>query len=499
MSQADYVNSPLAFLNDLIIPSVQGPQRFGDCMADFQRERFMLLVPALLALARGEKPSIGRFWFEATKGGSKDSDLACALLWLLSYTRRSLTCQLAAADQDQAAEMRKCAADVLRLNPWLSNRVTINNWKIIGDKTESTAEILAADQAGSHGARPDLLLFNELSHVTKREFAENLLDNCAKVSGVAVIATNAGVTGSWQYKWRQIAFSSPRWATHVWAKPSPWIDPEEIKEAERRNSQSRYLRLWWGRWVSGSGDAIDPEDVAAAVNASTLLVGRQTDWALAAGLDLSVKRDHSGFCVVARNGAGRLAVPFCNGWAPNPSTGRVDISQIEETIFSVNARFGLHHIFYDPHQAAYLAERLIKRGVKMVEYTFAGKNLDLLASTLMEVFREHNIDLPDNPELIADIGNLMIVDKSWGHKLEATHDAETGSHADRGIALALGCVAVRDAPLNCGAWGGFIDSGTGIAMTMRGLGTSSIGGSHYKETVRPSFYKPGGTRAGNQW
>src|SRR6185503_3267656 len=105
-----------------------------------------------LAVARGHKPSVGRFWWEATKGASKDSDLACCLLWLLAFTARPLLCQVGAADADQAGELRKAAKDVLRLNPWLTTRVEILNWRIVCDATGASCEIIAADVAGFHGA-----------------------------------------------------------------------------------------------------------------------------------------------------------------------------------------------------------------------------------------------------------------------------------------------------------------------------------------------------------
>jgi len=151
-----FAGEPAAFQRELIIPSAQGTQRFSDCMAPFQLERFAGINPTLLAVAQGIKPETGRHWWEATKGASKDSDLAVCLLWLLAFTARPLQVQIGAADKDQAAEMQKAAKDILRLNPWLSKRVKIQNWRIICDATDSTCEIIAADIAGSHGASSPL-------------------------------------------------------------------------------------------------------------------------------------------------------------------------------------------------------------------------------------------------------------------------------------------------------------------------------------------------------
>ena len=244
-----YASGPAAFIADLTIPGARGPVRFGDAMADFQRERFASIIPALVAVAAGEKPPIGRHWWEATKGASKDSDLACCLLWLLAFARKPLLCQIGAADSDQADELRKAAIAILRLNPWLAQRIDVQASRILSDATNSVAEIIAADTAGSHGARPDVLILNELSHVTKQEFAENLLDNVPQRfrTGSVVIATNAGFKGTWQESWRDIARSSDRWHFHVWDKPAPWLDPEEIEEAEAAATATR-VTCGWCAW-----------------------------------------------------------------------------------------------------------------------------------------------------------------------------------------------------------------------------------------------------------
>ncbi|HQZ65472.1 MAG TPA: hypothetical protein PLY87_10375 [Planctomycetaceae bacterium] len=301
-----FADDPTAFQAELIIPSAHGNVRFSDCMADFQRERFAGINAALIAIARGEKPEFGRHWWEATKGASKDSDLAVCLLWLLAFSKRPLTCQVGAADADQADELRKAAKDILRLNTWLAERLTIQARRIFCQANGCECEIISANVAGSHGARPDVLILNELSHVTKQEFAENLLDNAAKVpQGLAVIATNSGFEGTWQERWRDIALNSDRWKTHIYSRPSPWLDDAEMEEAKRRNSHARYMRLWWGVWASGSGDALDEEDIQAAINPELRPILRTIrpveDWFYVGGADLSVKHDHSALVVLAGN------------------------------------------------------------------------------------------------------------------------------------------------------------------------------------------------------
>lgn len=226
-----FAQSPAAFRESLLIPTGRGERLFADIIAPFQRERFAALDPALIAVARGERPPIGRHWWEATKGASKDTDLAGCLLWLLAFTDRPLDCQVGAADQDQADELRKAAKGILHSNEWLAGAIKIQGSMILSDRTDSTCEIVAADVTGSHGARPDVLILNELSHIAKDEFAANLMDNASKVPhGLVVVATNAGVLDSWQHKWRELARNSARWSFHKWDRPAPWLDAAELAE-----------------------------------------------------------------------------------------------------------------------------------------------------------------------------------------------------------------------------------------------------------------------------
>src|SRR5690606_21523037 len=98
-------------------------------------------------------------------------------------------------------------------------------------------------------------------------------------------------------------------------------------------------------------------------------------------------------------------------------------------------RYSLTSVGYDPHQAALMAQRLTRQGVRMDEVPFVGKNLDLMATTLLETFRSKIIDLYDCDRLITDLQRLTIVEKSFGMKLESISDAD--GHADSAIALAI--------------------------------------------------------------
>ncbi len=116
---------------------------------------------------------------------------------------------------------------------------------------------------------------------------------------------------------------------------------------------------------------------------------------------------------------------------------------------------------YDPWQCALMAQRFTRRGVPMKEIPFQGKNLDKMATTLLEVFRSRRIDLFRDERLIRDLQRLSIVEKSFGHKLEA--DERCSGHADRAIAFAIALpLAIDVSPTVGQPWGGVIQTRNNI-------------------------------------
>lgn len=398
-----FATDPAAFRTHLLIPGGNGVGRLGELMADFQRTDFAALDRAFLALAASRKPEVGRYWWERTKGASKDTDLAAALLWLLAFSPRPLTCQVGAADQGQADELRKAAKGVLRLNPWLAEVVEVQAWNILNTRTESRCEIIAADVAGSHGARPDLLILNELSHVTKREFAENLLDNATKVpQGVVCIATNAGFVPSWQWDWRENARTSPRWHFSAYTRPAPWLDPAEVDEARRRNNRERFARLWQGTWVRGAGDALAAADIEAAVTATGPMTGWEPGYVFYGGLDLGVSRDHAALVSLGLDHDRRVRLAAVQSWSP-PLGGKIDLQAVEQAVLKADAQYRYFAFCFDTYQAELMGQRLKSRGVPVEGVNFTVATLQEMATALLERFNSREIELYRDDRLLADL------------------------------------------------------------------------------------------------
>lgn len=480
---------PATFRARLRIPVAGGGRSFSECIADFQRRDFAALDPAFIALARGRKPEpISRLWIERTKGASKDTDLASLVLWLVAFAPRSLTIQVAAAKQDQADEMRKAALDILRLTPWLGTLIEVQAASIINHRTGSHCDIITADAAGSHGARPHLVILNELTHIANREFAETLLDNASKVPhGVVVVATNAGHVNTWQHEWQETAIASDRWYFAAYKQPAPWLDPAELAEAKRRNSPSRYARLWEGVWGSAESGAIRPDDLAAVVTLPGPIVEPERGWVYVGGLDLGLTRDASALVVLGVHvghverervnqpehhgtamramaelglieskvaspettrlvsrvpGTGRMRLARLKAWRPTGGS-QVSIEAIEETILRLVERFRLDCLAFDPWQAMHLAERMRRYGVPTMQVDFSPPNLREMATTTLEAFSERQVELFHDDDLLQDLRALKAVEKSYGMRLESPRG--TRGHGDTATALSIALLAARRA------------------------------------------------------
>ena len=445
-----YRASPVAFAQSLTIAGGNGPVRFGDVLADFQRDAFQAMAPSLLAVAAGTKPPSANLWIERTKGASKDSDLAVAILWVLTFANRPILVQVGASDLEQAGEVVKAVREVLRLNGWLQALIEVQRFRILNARTDTVAEVLAADPASAHGSRPDITICNELSHMREQSFAETLMDNSAKMpNGLVIIATNAGFLGTWQARWREQAMHSPRWWFQKVDQPAPWISPEAIAEAQIRNSTSRFNRLWMGVWSTEGGDALNPGDIAAAIT----LPGPEdradgASWYLAA-VDRSLRRDNTAVVVVGvRPGAKLIRVVWVRSWRPTGANPELDEQEVERTIVEANGRFQPITVKFDPFAMDTIAYRCRRQGVPMSPCPFAGNNLDTMARAMMTAFKDRLIRLYNSPELLHDLGVLSIQENRAGFGLRLTASRDELGHADAGMALAeILPAAVQIAPL----------------------------------------------------
>ena len=289
-----------------------------------------------------------------------------------------------------------------------------------------------------------------------------------------VIIANAGYGDSWQWETREAIRENPSWYfSRIDGPRASWITADRLEEQKRLLPRIAYERLWLNRWTSGSGDALDPRDIESALSLRGPSGDPEPGWMYFAGLDLGLSRDKAALAIVGRHlghseevakptpsipiaqkalieaglieqpeqeaeyivhpGTGRLRLAQLQVWTP-PTHGKVDIEQIEETIVKLDSRFHLQ-IGADPWQAAYLIERLRKRNVLIVPVDFTGSNLKSMASSTLEAFRERNIELFPEPQLVGDLRALRVEERSYGFRLVSPRGPN--GHGDSATALAI--------------------------------------------------------------
>jgi hypothetical protein len=415
----------------------------------WQARDFEALDAAWIQLAgfevRGDP--IRRAFLTRPRGHSKTADLAVMAAWALTYACRPLRGIAAAADGDQAALLRDAVGRLARLNPALQV-LDAQNWCVINKASGSRLDILSSDVPTSYGQLPDFIVCDEVGHWPEgrgEELWASLFSAAAKRAHcLLVVITNAGFQESWTWKVRETVRTDPAWYfTHLDGPQASWIPAARLAEQQRILPPLVFDRLWNNVWSSGSGDALQPADIDAALRLDGPTLSREDGFTYCAGLDLSVSRDHSALVVLGKHATGRLKLAQVRAWKPPPG-GRVDLQIVEEACLAVHRQFSPRFLI-DPYQAALLRQRLAARGAWCEDVPFVGNTLVQMASSLIEAFTTRIIDLFDDVDLISDLRRLRIKESPAGWRLDAPRTA--AGHCDRAVALTLAVLGARRSAL----------------------------------------------------
>lgn len=414
------------------------------------------------------------------RGMSKTSDLAGMLLAiLLTQQAPGTTSYGAAADQDQAALLIDSVAGFIERTPGLAGAVKITGRKVTATRTGATFEALAADLASSWGLRPAFLVVDEVAqHATgarAQRFFEALHSATGKEAARMVLLTSPGDDAHWSYRVLEHARQSPAWRTSETLGPVPWVDPAWLDEQRALLPAWMFTRLHEGRWV-GADDRLTSID---ALRACVTLDGPlppdpRHDYVIA--LDIGLKNDRTVAAVChmetlsgARRALGAHRPPSerervlsaMGALDLRPSGFEVDersdevepvrvvldrmevwqgsqkapvrLAEVEAWLLQAHRSFGAPLVF-DPYQAAGLSQRLNERGVTTHEFVFSSASTGRLAAVLHQLLRDGALALPDDPDLLEELSNVRLVERTPG-VVRLDHDP--GRHDDRAVTLAM--------------------------------------------------------------
>lgn len=443
----------------MLCVDADGRRRIFDAVLDPWQRRDLEALDAGWRLAvegtGGEAVEAGVFqraYLERPRGHSKTTDLAVMVSWALFASRRRIVGNAVAADRDQARLLRAAIRGLTQMNGWLREFVDPQRDKVINPHTGSELSILSSDAPSAYGQTPDFVICDELTHWPRAETWSAVFSAAAKRRHcMLVVISNAGngqgkpwpesqkdKKCSWQWRVREAARNLPGWCfSRLDGPQASWITAEMLEEQQALLPTTAYLRLWRNTWSEEAGDALDPADISASLRLPSPAAGGVDGMVYGVGVDLGVKRDHAAYVVLGTvPGSRRVQLVECRSWAPDPETRSVNLMAVEAAIADAARRFDVWYLSYDPHQAALMAQRLaVELEKNLIERPFSGPNCMLMASSVLAAFRGRQIDLYDDPQLLADLRRLSIAERNYGFRLVAT--ADENGHADRATALAI--------------------------------------------------------------
>jgi len=393
-------------------------------------------------------------WESRPRGGSKTTDAAG---WLIVKLVASLPpgseCHAYARDLDQARRVRNFLNGFVLRTPGLAAALTVDRNRVTS-ATGSTLDIESSDGASAYGIKPAFVLVDELCEWPGTENSKNLwtgiTTSMGKVAGAKLaVITTSGDPGSWTHRIYQQAKRSKLWTVADTPGPLPWTDPVWLADQRDARLPSVYARLFMNEWCSPENRLTTIDDVHACVTLAGPLEpipGQR----YVLGVDLSIVTDRTAVSVMhaeqvkdadGREVVQRYVLDRLEVWKPSKANP-IDFGAVEAWIVEAAKRYRAH-VVADPFQAAAMVQRIRARGVSIDTVNFTPQSNNRMAIALHTTIRSHRLAIPDDPELVAELVNMRLVETS-PNQFKLDHDPD--KHNDMGTALSLALLTLTQAP-----------------------------------------------------
>lgn len=397
------------------------------------------------------------------RGASKTADLAgMAVAVMVAQLAPASRLYAVAADRDQGRLIVDSVHGFAQRTPELRGVLEVGAYRVAATRGGSVLEILAADAPGAWGLRPSFVIADEVaqwgSTGAPRRLWEAVVTAVAKIRGCRLaVCTTAGDPAHWSRRVLDHALADPLWRVHEVPGPAPWLDPERLAEQRRRLPESAYRRLFLNEWVAADDRLASPEQIRALATLDGPLPPARGERYVVA-VDLGLTKDATVAAVahaepLARVLDGdppwqetivgtRLVLDRLEVWQGTRDRP-VDLSAVEAWVGQASDSYFNAQVVVDPWQAAGLAQRLRRRGVRVTEYPFTAQSVGRIARTLIVAIENQALALPDDEALLDELEHVRVRETTPGvYRLD--HDADR--HDDRAIALGLAAVTLLDRP-----------------------------------------------------
>jgi hypothetical protein len=412
----------MAFRREFILLEDGTP--FGERMEPWQAEDFAALDNGEHLHALLERP----------RGHSKTGDLGTEATTELILGRPGQMLFCAAADEDQARLLFDDVAGKFKRHPALARLVTITQRDIIVKATGSRLRVLPADAPSAYGLRPDWIAVDELAEWKRRDLWDSLWSATGKRPRcrVLVISTAGWDKTSVAWEVRQNAEREADWYFSSRGQCASWIRPEWLAQQRRTLPTHVFARLHECRWVEGAGAWLSADQVDAIFSDVP-----EGDGESCLGLDIGIAKDRTAIARVQRAGEWYVVADL-RVFAPS-RTERVDLGLVETELDTLARRHACP-VYFDPHQAESMAQRLTKRGIDMQPVPFTSEKRRALFTRLLDLIRRGMLRARPHDLLRAELLGLEVKETLAGWRV----DHKASGHDDAVIAVGLALLGLPE-------------------------------------------------------
>ena len=408
---------------------------WGAIAAGFQRED----VWAILDRSKGAPL---RHWLLRGRGMSKTTDIAALVLALLLTEAPPKSHSYAFAVDGDQAQLTMDAIDAIVTNtPGLAGAVEVGARSVTNRRNGALLKVETSDGASSLGLKPWFVIVDELAAwpntANHRRLWASIVGAIPKVPGarLVVISTAGSPAGLGKRTWDN-AEKSDDWHTSKHPGPSPWWTERDIRTTRNDLLPSEWMRYIECEWAEGEDTLTTPEDIAACTRATPCALEPVPGHRYVAALDVGTRRDLTAFSIghMEQTAAGRkIVIDRVRTWQPTKDN-RVDLAEVEAAVRRLCKEYRITKTMFDRMQAEQLSQNLAKTGIRVEEFLFTQASTNRLAKTLATAFRDRSVEVPDDPELQAELLTVRLVETGPG---TVKMDNPTGTHDDAVTTVAM--------------------------------------------------------------